>query len=122
MTEKIKVIDTITLQYPMFIEEFLAPANFIGDRVTSAAGTYILFQTEITTPTRTAVSRDSGWLSEQNIEDIKSLWAQSGASFDITYEDDTTENVVFDKSQQLSFTEISPGICEYFGQFTLVKI
>ena len=122
MTDTIKQIGTVILDYPLWVKEYLAMRNMLGEKRTSTAGTAILYEAEIHTPTRTLTSRESGWLSEQNIADLKTLWNQMDTSFDIIYSDDSTETVVFDRSIPMNFTDVYEGACDYTANISLIKV
>lgn len=118
----IKQIGTVVLDSELYIDEFDSPNTMQGEAVMSVAGTHISFSAPILTPYRTAGSRgDSGWLSEQNVIDLKALW-ESGTTFTITYDDDTTETCRMAHEKQISFEEISLGTCLYYGTIPMAKV
>jgi len=122
MKSQIKIIDNIIFEYPLWVEEFFKPANITGTKEMTAAGTYVAYEVMTKTPTITLVSKDSGWLSEQNIEDLKALWSLTDNSFLVTYIDDTTEKVIFDRSIPLAFDPIYEGACYYYANIGLIKV
>jgi len=122
MTSKVKQVESIVLQYPMWLDEFYTPKNMIGENRMSAAGVAVMYEASIKTPTRTLLSRESGWLSEDNITDLKTLWSVVGNTFSIIYDDDSTDVVAFDRSRALSFTEVSEGMCEYTAVIPMMKV
>lgn len=122
MTATIKQIGSVVLDSPLYIEEFNSPNTMMGEVVMSSAGSHIAYSAQITTPYRTAGSRsDSGWITEQNMVDLKALW-ESGTTFLITYDDDSTETCRMAHEKQISFDEIALGTCIYNTIIPMAKV
>lgn len=122
MTATIKQIGSIVLDSPLYIVEYDQPNDMMGEVVMSGAGTHIAYSAPIYTPYRTAESRgQSGWLSEQNIADLKTLW-NGTTTFNITYSDDSTETVRMAHEKQFTLEEISLGACIYVGSIPMAVV
>ena len=123
MTQTIKQIGTVVLDSPLHINEFNTTNDIMGEVVMSANGTHISYSAQIYTPYRTAESRgEGGWLSEQNKTDLEALWVNLGTTFDIVYEDDSTETVRMAHEKQIDFTEIAVGACIYTAFIPMAKV
>lgn len=123
MTATIKQIGSVVLESPLYINEFDEPNDQMGEVEMSSLGSHIVFTAPINTPYRTAGSRgQSGWLSEQNVIDLKAMWNAPEVTFQITYDDDSTESCRMAVEKQISFDEISLGTCIYTGTIPMAKV
>lgn len=116
---KAKQLGAVTFEYP---QEVLRECSVKGEKVRSASGTNIIFESILYTPDITLSSAEDDWLSLQNVEDLSVMCEQIDTTFTLTYEDDTTEEVMFDHSKSVSFSEIQTGVCFYYGNIPLVKV
>lgn len=122
MTAIIKQIGTVVLDSPLYILEYDVPNDIMGEVAMSASGSHIAYSALIATPYRTAESREnSGWLSVAQMDALKALWI-AGTTFLITYDDDSTETVRMANEKQISFEEISLGLCIYQGTIPMAKV
>jgi len=122
MKNMVKQIGSIVLHKPLFVKEFNEPNNMQGEMLMSTLGTHIVFTAPIETPYITLETKgDSGWLSEDNIADLKALWYTS-LEYDIIYIDDTTDTVRFANEKQIVFSPISVGACYYNVIIPLAKV
>ena len=122
MKKKVKQIGSIVLHKPLFVKEFNEPNDMQGEMVMSTLGTHIVYVASIATPYITLETKEgSGWLSEDNIADLKALWVSS-LEYDIIYTDDTTDTIRFANEKQIVFTPISVGACYYSAIIPLAKV
>jgi len=106
----------------LFIEEEFADGSVMGETVISAAGTHIAFEAGIITPYVTLIAKEYGWLTESQREELVSMRKQPGATFTLTYDDDTTEEVRFAKEKNMIFTPLFEGSKKYTAVIPLAKI
>ncbi len=116
---KAKSLGSVVFEYP---QEVLRECSVDGEKVRSAKGTNIVFEARIYTPDITLSSAEDDWLSLDNVSDISLMCEQIATTYLLTYEDDTTEEVMFDHSKTNSFTEIQTGTCFYYGTIPLLKV
>lgn len=121
MTAKAKSIGTTTFTYQLWVEEFENPSNVSGEMVMSAAGSHITYAREIATPYITLVSKEHGWLHDDDIATLKTQYASIGSTFTLTYSDDTTETVRFAHEKGMSFVPLYEGACYYRVTINLAK-
>ena len=121
MTAKAKSLGSVTFLYELWVAEFEAPDNVMSEMRMSAAGSHVVYEAAIETPYITLVSKENGWLNEQNVSDLKTSWADLGATLTLTYDDDTTETVRMAREKELVFTPLYEGACYYTAQIPLAK-
>lgn len=120
--KKVKQINTIVLLHQLWIKEEEEPNTVISEVALSGAGTHVVFQAVMNTPYITLISKEYGWLSEDNMNDLKILYNQLGATFDITYSDDTTDTVRVAHEKGIVFTPIYEGACYFSVTINLAKV
>jgi hypothetical protein len=119
---KAKQLGSVVFLHPLWVQEFEQPGGIMSEVFVSSAGTDIVYEAEHHTPARTLTSKQYGWLSAQNVEDIKALWAAVGTgTMTITYDDDTTETVRLAREKQLSFSPLWEGKQTYTATIPLAK-
>ncbi len=116
---KAKSLGGVVFEYP---QEVFRECSVKAEKKRSAAGTNIVFEAMIYTPDITLSSAQDDWLSLENVNGLSLLCEQIDTTFILIYEDDTTEEVMFDHSKTPSFTEIKTGICFYYGNIPLMKV
>lgn len=119
---KVKQIGAVEFLYSMWVDEFDNPNTVLGKMSMSVAGTHIVNQSAIQTPYITLNSREHGWLSQQNMDDLKAYYDQLDTSFLITYDDDSTDTVRFAHEKGISFTPTHEGSCYYYATINLAKV
>lgn len=111
----VKQLGTVTfdLNY-MFIEEDSEPENVLSEVAMSVAGTHIVYEAEILTPYITLSSQNDSWITDLQKDTLEAMWANLGATYTLTYDDDTTDTVRFAREKKLIFSPLTEGYCEYF--------
>ena len=105
----------------LFIREEMSPGDIMCETVMSADGTHIVYVAKINTPYITLDSKQYGWVTEQQVDDIKAMWAQMGATFTLTYDDGSTDEVRMAHEKQLAFTPLYEGADKYTAVIPLSK-
>ena len=112
-------LGSVIFEYP---QEVLRASSIMSEKVKSADGVTIAFEAWDYTPEIMISSAEDDWLSQQNVTELQTMFEQMGTTHTIYYENGTTEEVRFDHTKQISFTEILYGTCIYYGNIPLEKI
>ncbi len=120
--KKATQIEGVVFDYPLWVTQEEVPDNVLGEMRMSAAGTHVAFATEILTPYITLRSKESGWLSETHVEQLKDMRKNIGASFTVYFDDSTTETVRFAHEKQMVITPLFEGACNYTVEIPLAKV
>ena len=115
-------LGNVVFDDPLWIDEEEKPNSKITETKVSASGVHIAYVQELKTPYITLVSKESGWITEAQAEEIKSMHDQIGTFFQIYYDNSTSEEVRFAHEKQLSITPLFEGACEYTVNLPLAKI
>jgi len=116
---KAKQLGVVVFEYP---QEVMRECGVKGEKRVSVAGTKIVYESLMLSPDITLASATDDWLSLNNIHDLSTMCGQINTTFTLIYEDDSTEEVVFDHSKAISFKEIKEGSCFFHGNVSLIKI
>ena len=116
---KAKQLGAVVFEYP---QEVVRECFVKGEKRVSAAGTKIVYESPMYSPDITLASATDDWLSLNNVNDLTAMCGQINTTFTLTYEDNSTEEVVFDHSKTISFNEIKEGSCFFYGNVSLIKI
>lgn len=122
MTAKALSVGTTTFLYELWVEEFEKPADIQGEMVMSAAGSHIVYASDISTPYITLVAKEHGWLSEANVAALKVQYASLGSTYTLTYKGATTDTVRFAHERGITFTPLYEGACYYRATIHLAKV
>lgn len=120
--KRAKQLDTIVFSYnTLHIVEEAEGAEVIAESKMSAGGSHIVFEALVVTPYITLTSGEHSWVTEDDITALKALWVQIGATFTLTYDDDSTETVRMAKEKKMEFTPIFEGSNLYIATIPLAK-
>ncbi len=106
----------------LFIQEEYSDESVMCESVMSAGGTHIVFEAEIFTPYITLDSHQHGWISEEQREDLTAMRKQLGATFTLTYDDDSTDLVRIAREKKMVFTPLSEGSAYFTAIIPLAKM
>ena len=105
----------------LFIQEEMSDDSIASEVYMSAAGTHIVYESEILTPYITLDSKQYGWITETQMAELVSMRRQIGTSFTLTYDDNSTELVRFAKEKKMTFTPLFEGSKKYTAVIPLAK-
>ena len=111
-------LGNVVFEYP---QEVLAPCSIMSEKVKSADGVSIIWEARDNTPERTISSAPDDWLSLDNITALQQMCEQIDVAYTLHYEDGSSEEVRFDHTREMSFTEVLYGTCFYYGNIPLEK-
>lgn len=120
-----KSLGSLTFNNPntLFIQEQYSNENVQGLKRISASGTAILYKATLHTPTITLDSKQWSLLTEEQCDTLNAMWDDIGTEIHtLTYSDNSTEDVTFDYSRDLVFTELWEGACEFRALIPLIKV
>ena len=117
-----KSLDSVTFtENTLFIQEEFQNAKVMGKMRMSAAGTHIVYQATINTPYITLDSKEYGWVDDTQKEALEAMWETLGATYTLTYDDDTTETVRMATEKNIVFEPLFEGACKYRAVIPLAK-
>ncbi len=112
-------LGNVVFEYP---QEVLRACSVMSEKFKSAAGTSIVYEAKDYNPEMTISSAPDDWLSLENITELQAMCEEMGQSYTLRYEDGSSEEVRFDHTRQMTFSEILLGTCFYYGSIPLEKI
>ena len=120
--KKVKLINSIALDYNLFISSEFDADDYIGARQIAVDGSSVLFVQAKGAFTKEVVisSKEQGWVGE----DLRvTLMADVDTTLKvITFDDDTTGNYYYDHTVvPMSFTPIFEGACWYIATINMLK-
>jgi len=122
MTARAKGLGALTLTYMLWVDEYEKPNHIMSEAQMSADGNHIVYQAEIFTPYRTLTSKRHGWLTEDDITALKTMYSQLDTNFVLIFDDETTESVRFAHEKPLVFTPLFEGSDYYTAVIPLAKV
>ena len=105
----------------LFIQEEFTDDTSQGSMIMSAAGTHIVYESEIHTPYITLDSKQNGIITDEQRVALVAMRKQLDTTFVLTYDDDTTETVRFAKEKKMVFTPRWEGCTQYTAVIPLAK-
>ncbi len=119
----IKQIGSLVLTNSLFVEETNAPNKTIGESVMSADGTLITYKAKVHTPYITAIGRSGilEYLTPGERDEIIIMSEVLEASYQIIYNDNTTDMIIFAPDKPPTFSEIYTGSCIVYPKITMIK-
>jgi len=121
--KRVKQLGNVIFQMnSMFVTEEFSPNDVYGEHIPSAAGNDIVFIQPNYTPPITLESKSYGYLTDAQRQEIVNMWHNYGAIYQVTYTDDTTDDVQFRYDQKPTFAAISEGGCYFTATIPLLKI
>lgn len=109
--------------YSLWVAEYERPATLSATSERSAAGSSIVWVSEITTPDITLVSGQSGWLSQANRDALMSMYADIDTeSWELEYADGTVESVRFRWEDGIEITPVAEAQSHYTATINLERI
>ena len=83
----------VVLSEHLYVREYESPHNLISRKEISGAGTDLVYVRNINTPEITLESKESGWMTQAEVDLFRSLFVNFTQSFLIKYADGTVEEV-----------------------------
>ncbi len=121
--KRAKSLDTVTFSMnTLFIQEEFTDNSLLAEAKLSAAGTRISYVAVINTPNITLDSKEYGWIKEEEKNLIDIMFLDIDSTFILTYNDDTTDEVMFRHEVPPSFTATHEGSQTYTAIIPLVKV
>jgi len=106
----------------LFIREEMENSKVLAEMHMTAAGSHVVYETQIVTPYITLDSKRYGWINDEQREAILEMWETPGATYTLTYDDDTTVEVRPAREKKLSITPLYEGACYYTAVIPLAKV
>jgi hypothetical protein len=106
----------------MYIEQEFMPNTFMADVVKSAAGTDIVYYAEDHSPEITLDSRQYSIVDDNGREAIIEMYNAPDLTYSITYNDNTTQSVMFRLDKPPDFAKYSLDDCLYTAKIYLTRI
>ena len=106
----------------LFINEEMTPDSVMGEVVMSAGGTHIVYEAAVQTPYITLNSKEFGWILEAQRLELMTMFNTLGATYTLTYDDDTTATVRMTKEKKPVFTPLYEGSKKYTAVIPLAKV
>lgn len=122
MTKMVKSLGSLIFRYKLFVMQHDSPDTYLEETRLTGAGTTVAFVTTLANPLITLESRGNGWLTDTEKDSLQSMYDVVGAEYTLTYDDDTTDTVVFAYSEDFKFTPVVEGCNEYTATITLRKV
>lgn len=117
-----KQLETVLFDDPMYIREEADNDSIMSEVHMSGAGTHIVYEAEIKTPYITLESGQSGWITEDQLNTLTTMWKQIGLTYTLVYDDNSTVTVRMAKEKRMVFTPLYEGACIYTAVIPLAKM
>ena len=124
MKRQVIEIAGVVLVDPLYVREYESPHHLISKKEVSGAGSDLVYVREIVTPEITLESKESGWVSQSDVDMIRALFYNYTNSFLIKYVDGTTEEVRAgtERESELAFIPLFECSLDYRVVIPLSKI
>lgn len=121
--KRVKQLDTVIFEMnTMFIQEEMDDGTILSEAILSAGGNHIVYESQINTPYITLDSKENSWVTEAQRQTLMTMWKALGATYTLTYDDNTTETVRMAREKRMVFTPIIEGSDKYTVIIPLAKV